>query len=113
MVANNSWKTDWKVSALTFRAMVSKKLLMLTPYSGLGLSKMSGDTHTDATVDVTGGTSGLSDTSSRGSAEADDSVGHAIVGLELAPLPFLRLNLGALVAKENWSASLGLRVQFP
>lgn len=113
LVANNAWKTDWDVSALTLRAVVSKKLLIFTPYAGLGVTKMSGDTHTDATVDVTGGTSGLSDTSSRGSAEADDSVGHAILGLELSPLPFFRLNLGGLVAKEHWAASVGLRVQFP
>jgi hypothetical protein len=113
LVADTSWETEWDVQAVTLRAVVSKKLLMVTPFVGLGVTRLSGDAETRAVVDVLGGNSGLPDTVARGRAEMDESLGHAVVGLEVAPIPFFRINLSGLAAKERWALSLGVRAQFP
>lgn len=113
LVADTTWKSEWDLKAVTLRAVISKKVIFLTPFAGVGITKTSGDTETTVTIDEVGGNAGLGDVSSRGTAETDEKTGHLIAGLEVAPLPFCRLNLSGLVAKEKFAVSLGLRVQFP
>jgi hypothetical protein len=112
--ANTTWKSKWDVGAVTARAVVSKKFFAITPFAGLGVTKMTGDT--DTTVDISvnpGSTPGLVSGVVQGSAKNKETLGHALAGLEISPVPFFRLGLGGLVAKDHWAASLGLRVQFP
>ena len=113
--ANTSWKSTWNVGAVTARAVVSKKFFIITPFVGVGVSKMMGKTDTTVGVDVISDTvpGGLANVSVKGSAKAKETVAHGVAGLELSPAPFFKINVGGLVAANHWAASLGLRVQFP
>jgi hypothetical protein len=111
--ANTTWKSEWNVGGITARAVVSKKFFVITPFVGVGLTKLTG--HTDTSVDtaVNSGPVGIVSGVVRGSAKNKDTLGHALAGLELTPVPFFKLGLGGLVAKDHWAASLNMRVQFP
>jgi hypothetical protein len=111
--ANTTWKSEWDVAAVTARAVVSKKIIFFTPFAGLGLTRTMGETEGSVDVNVTGGTSGLVSTSVKGKVKTEETISHVVVGAELSPFPFARLNVSGLFAQEHWSASVGLRVQFP
>jgi hypothetical protein len=113
LTANTTWKSEWSVGAVSARAVASKNFLIITPFIGAGVTKLTGDTDTTVLVDVTGGSSGLADAAAKGTAKAKKTLGHAILGFELSPLPFFRLNVSGLVAKDHWAGSLGLRAEFP
>ena len=113
LAADTSWKSNWKVGAVTARAVVSKKFFILTPFAGVGVSKMMGNTDTTVDINGTNSVTGPVAVSVKGSAKAKETVVHGLAGLELAPAPFFKINVSGLAAKDHWAASLGLRVQFP
>jgi hypothetical protein len=112
--ANTTMKSDWKVGAVTARAVVSKKFLIITPFAGVGVSRLGGTTNTTVGIDGTETPGPVNvNQSVTGSAKNNKTIGHALGGLELSPLPFCNIGVGGLIAKDFWAASLDLRVQFP
>lgn len=111
--ADTTWKSKWNVGAITARAVVSKKFFVLTPFLGAGVTKLTGNTDTTVGIVGTATPGGTQNISVTGSAKNNKSIVHALAGLEISPVPFFKLGLGGLVAKDLWSASLDLRVQFP
>jgi hypothetical protein len=113
--ASTELKTKWDVGATTARVLASKKILIITPFVGVGVTKLRGKTDTTITNTGAAVVSGVPVTVSHttvGSADSDETLTHGLLGMEISLFPFVRLHLAGLVAKENRAASIGLRVQF-
>jgi len=106
------WTSDWDVGAVTGRALFSQKILIVTPFLGVGVTQLTGSADSLVRVSGTASASGAILAESLGSENADETLFHVMGGAELSLLPFVRLNAGALWANGHWSASGGLRVQF-
>ena len=84
----------------------------MTPYLGLGYSRLFGDT--DTTIDVVGSSveTGNVNVSEKSSANADGDLTQLVGGVEFTFFPTLKFNLGGLYAKDDWGATAGLRFTF-
>lgn len=110
--ADTTVKSEWKTGAVTARVVASKQILIMTPYLGLGYSRLFGNT--DTTVDVVGTaiTPGDVNVSEKSSANADGDLTQLVGGVEFTFFPMLKFNMGGLYAKDDWAATAGLRFTF-
>lgn len=110
--ADTTLKSEWKTGAVTARVVASKQILIMTPYLGLGYSRLFGDT--DTTIDVVGtaSSSGSVNISEKSSANADGDLAQLVGGIEFTFFPTLKFNLGGLYAQDDWGATAGLRFTF-
>ncbi len=111
--ADTLWKAKWNVGAITARLVASKKIFIITPFVGVGVTKMMGSADTTVTNTVNSSSFGAVSGSVQGSAKPKETVTHGLAGVELTIFPLVRLNVSGLVAKDRWAGSVGLRVQFP
>lgn len=112
IVATNNWNSSWNTGALSARVVVSKKILILTPYLGLGYSKFLG--HTDTTVSVvsTGADTNNINAVAVSRKKPKSGVGTVSGGVNLTLLPLVQLGVGGVWSPDDWGAHLGLRVDF-
>jgi opacity protein-like surface antigen len=116
MNAETTWKTDWNTGAVTARAVASKKLLIITPFAGVGLSQLMGNAETTistlGTITPAPATGATVNESVKAKGDAKKTVFHAMGGAEISLFPFMSLNLSYLWSKDDQSAQAGLRFQF-
>jgi hypothetical protein len=110
--AATTWKSEWNVGAVTARAVASKKILIVTPYAGLGYSQHTGDAETTITTVGTLAPGGAISETAKATGDADDGVLQALGGVEVAVFPLVHVNLGYLWSEDNWAAQAGLLVTF-
>ena len=110
--ADTTVKSEWKTGGVTARVVASKQILILTPYLGVGYSRLFGNT--DTTINVVGAstTRGNVNVSEKSSVNADGDLTQLVGGVEFTFFPMMKVNLGGLYAKDDWSATLGLRFTF-
>lgn len=110
--ADTTVKSEWKTGGVTARVVASKQILILTPYLGVGYSRLFGNT--DTTINVVGAstTRGNVNVSEKSSVNADGDLTQLVGGVEFTFFPMMQVNLGGLYAKDDWSATLGLRFTF-
>jgi hypothetical protein len=110
--ADTTLKSEWKTGAVTARVVASKQILIMTPYLGLGYSRIFGDT--DTTVDVVGTALTPNDVnvSEKSSANAKGDLTQLVGGVEFTFFPTLKFNVGGLYAKDDWAATAGVRFTF-
>ena len=110
--ADTTVKSEWKTGGVTARVVASKQILILTPYLGVGYSRLFGNTDTTINVVGTASSSGLVNVSSKSKSKADDDILHALGGLEFTFIPTLKLNLGGIYSKNDWGGTAGLVFSF-
>jgi hypothetical protein len=115
LTAQTDWDTSWRTGGVTGRVTVGKPFLFITPFVGVGYTRLFG--HADATVNVVGtvnnpGPVASIDTHATERASAERDVPHGVAGLELSPVPLLRVALTGVLAKDDWAANAGVRLQF-
>lgn len=110
--ADTTVKSEWNTGAVTARIVASKQILIMTPYLGLGYSRLFGDT--DTQIDVVGASTTRGDVrvSEKSSANAEGDLTQLVGGVEFTFFPTLKFNLGGLYAKDDWGATAGLRFTF-
>lgn len=110
--ADSTVTSEWKTGAITARIVASKQILIMTPYMGIGYSRLFGDT--DTTVEVVGTSVAPGDVnvSEKSAANADGDLAQLVGGVEFTFFPTLKFNVGGLYAKDDWAATAGLRFTF-
>lgn len=122
--ATGTGSSDFNTNSLGVQAILDKKLLLITPYVGVSANKNFGTVNSSintagtatATDPSTGATTGPQPVNVTGSSSATPNLWdvRALAGLEIAPLPFVKLGLyGEYAGSRNIAGSLGLRAQFP
>jgi hypothetical protein len=105
-------KTDWNVGAVSARLLLSKTVLIFTPYAGVGVTKHTGKARTSLSTVGTLTSVGPVNETVGADSDANDSYGSLTVGGEVAFFPFFRVNLGAMFAKDKTAAGLGVNFRF-
>ncbi|MBK7207840.1 MAG: hypothetical protein IPH91_06120 [Elusimicrobia bacterium] len=108
--ADLAWDTDWRTSALTLRVVASKQMAIVTPYAGLGYTRLMGDAKTRLAIQETGNAANA--TEGVASADADGNLVQVTGGLQFTFFPTLKLNLGGMWAPDNFAGTLGLQFNF-
>ncbi len=110
--AATTWKSEWDTGAVTARVVASKTVLIVTPYVGVGYTKLMGDATTTVSIVGADSLAGAINETAQVKKKAEDDFVQLTGGAELTIFPLVKLNLGGLYAKDRWAATLGFRASF-
>jgi hypothetical protein len=111
-------ETDWNIGAFNLEAVISKSLVVITPFAGIGVVKNCGEVKTAIStvgeISLTREEESMSKDLSivgSGTEKTEDTQIYFLGGLELN-LAFFKINLNGEICGDKYAVNLGTRFQF-